>query len=937
MSELIKKRVVRDLIDELANLDPVSLELVGHKVIETLENKTLVHHGINKDYKPVGYTVDTFSQDFTIVGEYSTESDYFEDSSGRKKENRFDKIEKDINHAIEKSGSTPPSTIYLVSSEEEPASFRGNFNNSKVSEENRKRVKFLDARELAKAIFRSSLDNSQAADFYRHYLPDFSQNLDRYEYYGRVPSACAHHQTEQSFIDTIRQHFAAGAQVCVVHGLSGSGKTQAAIDYVRADLPQFGNYLWISGSDWPDDTPLTAIKRSRGGVAMNVAGLFNATKTLLIIDDLGRAVTPNSFADLRTGFELGGRVLVTSQIGVPGSPIHLQLPLMSMAIGLQVLGEAEDTASETCKQFVDACRFCPLILAVTREVARIDDVPADDLYREILHDPKTVHENGGGNVMERVLRRLSTENRQALQKIANSGCTTYDSQFLRGFIGINARASLQSLAILNRTAATATLSVHDLICRVSRSGTHADHELAQAITRYLDQKRGEMTPSVLRQIHLSEDQLQAAYDAGWDAKQAGWLTYSLLQIDRPSRAELIASLKGIELNADMPIEQLLCIVDAREAASYDLDKEARAAHYQSCADDYGKIAAEAKDPDVRAEMLHHQGKALRRCSEIDAALACFDQLLKERPEWQATYGQIAHLGTQTDASADAKKQGEAAIRRLVADVQKDVYAVPLRVSLAALSRLRSYTNVSSEINADAAAVKQFGDVVALSAMEGFDQFYEAFLALTALFGYRHGETCLAVAEIFPDMLAIFPNTVHPRQWVNACEALANISIVAARSGNRVLAGKLESTMRAFTDELASTSGGDPFVARVLAKTFLAINDPTAALEATKKIPDDTKDHWLLYQQAKAELALDQTIAASTTAKRALDAAGKDPRGKTRLAIYYDLMSQGYEAGGSIPDALQSLETARRLATDDQYERQLTARIEALKARQALSD
>jgi len=67
MSELIKKRVVRDLIDELAYIDATSLELVGHKVIETLENKSLVHHGINKDYKPVGYTVDTFSQDFTVI------------------------------------------------------------------------------------------------------------------------------------------------------------------------------------------------------------------------------------------------------------------------------------------------------------------------------------------------------------------------------------------------------------------------------------------------------------------------------------------------------------------------------------------------------------------------------------------------------------------------------------------------------------------------------------------------------------------------------------------------------------------------------------------------------------------------------------------------------------------------------------------------------
>ncbi|HHK0421796.1 TPA: hypothetical protein ACQQH9_006691, partial [Pseudomonas aeruginosa] len=87
---------------------------------------------------------------------------------------------------------------------------------------------FLDARELAKIIFQSSQDSSQAADFYRDYLPDFAQNLDNYEYYGRIPPACVNHQSEPLFLDAIRYHFGRGAEICVLHGLSGSGKTQAA-------------------------------------------------------------------------------------------------------------------------------------------------------------------------------------------------------------------------------------------------------------------------------------------------------------------------------------------------------------------------------------------------------------------------------------------------------------------------------------------------------------------------------------------------------------------------------------------------------------------------------------------------------------------------------------------------------------------------------------
>jgi tetratricopeptide (TPR) repeat protein len=932
MSEFIKKRIIKNLIDELADIDSTSLEIIGHKVIETLESKKLVHHGINKDYKPVGYTVDTFSQDFTIVGEYSTEDKYFEDSSGGKNENRFDKIAKDILHAVAKSGDTPPSKIYLISSDEEPASFRGKFNKSDLAKEHAARVNFLDARELAKTIFQSSQDNSQAADLYRYYLPDFAQNLDNYEYYGRVSPACTNHQSEPLFLDSIRHHFAAGTEICVLHGLSGSGKTQAAIDYVRAALHEFGNYLWISGEDWKDGVPLTAIKRSRGGVAINVAGVFNSTRTLLIVDDLSRRVTVESFSELAPGFALGGRVLLTSQQGEPNSPIHLSMPRLSLVTAFRILGEDEATANDTTRQFVGACRFCPLILAVTREVAEMDGIDKDDLYREVLAMPQAAHGDDGGPIMARILKRLSEMNRQALVKIANSGCTTYDSHFLTSFIGANARASLQRLAILNRTATSSTLSVHDLICRAVRAGALDGRELADAVERYVERHGGEMVPSVLRQIHLSADQLLAAHE-GRGERRPDWLTYALLQMEHSAKAELIGHLHGSALRTDMPIAELLCVVDSKEAYSYFLPKNDRPGHYEACAEEYGKIAEETMEPDIRAEMLHHQGKALRRCDQLEAAWVSFQRLLTDRPGWHATYGQIAHMGTQRGASDEVKSEGEKAIRSLIKDILKDLYAVPLRVSLAALSRLRSYPGVREELAANPADIKQLADVVAMSALEGFDQFYEAFLALTSLFGYRHGEVCVAVAEVFPDMLAIFPNAVDERQWVNACEALTNVATVASEEGKHDFARKLYGTASAFAQELSRSSGNQSFAARVITKTFLAAGNAEEALAAVNRIPEQSRDHWLLYQQAKAELALDYRDEALMTAARALELASRDTKAQSRLSIYHDQVSQCLEALGKMPEAITSAMTAHSLVRDDKYGEHLRARIEKLMQQQ----
>jgi tetratricopeptide (TPR) repeat protein len=935
LSEFIKKRVIRDLIEEIADLDAASFELVGHKVIELIESKELVHHGLNKHHKPVGYTVDTFSQDFRIVAEYSTGKDYFEDASGSKNENKFIKIENDIAHAIEMAGNITPEKLYLVSSIEEPPSFRGKFNKTDLAIKHSDKTFFLDSRQLAGKIFDYSRDRSQAAEFFRFYLPDFSQNLDNYEYYGLTPPVCSNHQSEPLFRSAIQDHFAAGRLVCVLHGLSGSGKTQAAIDFVHSEAAAYGNYLWIDGNDWCENVPLTAIKRSRGGVEINVAGVFNSTKTLLVVDDLSRQVTANTFAELEKGFAFGGRVLVTSQIGEPNSDIHLPVPLLSKEVAYSILGENSNSADDDTSAFVEACRFCPLILAVTREVAKTDGVDKAELYREVLAMPDVAHQPDGRSVMERILQRLTDQNRKALVKIANSGCTTFDSKFLSKFIGANARSSLQKLAIVTRTEVSSTLTIHDLICSAVRTGDPDGTELAAEVVQYVERHRGEMVPSVLRQIHLSADHLLTAHQARADSP-LDWLTYALLQLESSDRLGLAPGSYSRPIRVDMSISELLCVIDMREAHSYTLPGAQRKAYYLDCAEEFGNIAAITSDTDMQVELYHHQGKALRRSDQLDDALGCFRAVLRERPGWHAAYGQIAHAGTQRGASEAVKKEGETAIRHLIDQVLADVDSVPLRVSLAALSKLRSYSSLNSEVQ-NQASVKQLADVVAMAALAGFQQFYEGFLAFTSLFSYQFGEHAVAIAEIFPDMLAIYPDAVDKRQWPNACEALANVATAAAALGKPHLAARFNETACAFAEALSRSDRMNCFTLRLVAKTYVGAGKAEAAIRALATMPDSEKDHWVLYQQAKAELAVHQPERARESAQSALDLASKDPKAKNRLGAYFDLLSQCHEALGDIDLALSATKEALDLTAGEKYRRQLRDRIAALEVRNTGND
>ncbi|HJV20758.1 MAG TPA: hypothetical protein VJ552_12820, partial [Sediminibacterium sp.] len=242
MFEIIKQRIIKNLIEEIECLSPTYLEIVGQNVLSFKENKRFIHHGINKDYKPSGYTVDSFTDDSKIIIEYSTDLKYFEDTSAKDaKIPFFEKIEKDIKHAIEHTAPQLPDKIYLITSQQEPPSFRGNFNKTLIAQEHAGRTTIYDNRELAKLIYEQSINSDEAASFYKQFFPGFSQDLDNYEYYGKAPSFCEKHITNDDAVKMIVEHFGK-YNVCVLYGVSGSGKTQLAIDYLHTEKQNFENY-----------------------------------------------------------------------------------------------------------------------------------------------------------------------------------------------------------------------------------------------------------------------------------------------------------------------------------------------------------------------------------------------------------------------------------------------------------------------------------------------------------------------------------------------------------------------------------------------------------------------------------------------------------------------------------------------------------------------
>lgn len=916
MFEHIKERIVKNLIAEVECLDAGDLEIVGNHMVSIMEDQRFIHHGLNKDHKPSGYTVDSFSPDSSIIVECSTENGYFQDYVENNLLSSYKKIRKDVRHALKHVNSSQIKKIYLVCNQLEPPSFRARFNKTDIYLENKEQINILDSRQIAEIIYQQSKENPSYADFYRQYFPNFSQELDNYEYYGKIPVKCENYYSEPAILQAITSHFAKRGPICILHGVSGAGKTQAVIDYVHSNKNNFANYIWITGDDWKENTSLSAVQRTRGGAPINVAGLFNNSKTILIIDNIKQVINKGQFNELESGFKKGGVVLATSQLSVPNGDYYLPIPPFSQEVALNILGEISPP-SELTRQIIEKCRYSPLILATARIMVESQGVKRVDLYREILEAPSELMGPDGSSMIRTILEKLEKRTLQDLKKVASTELTVFDIDFLRNFTSILSCNNLQQMSIVMMANTPGIVKIHDLICTAIRDQSNYE-EVVIAVEKYIADKNGEMTTSVLRQIYLT---CSLILEYKKEHPGLDWLTYALLQVEGDKKYELICSIYPQNFTAEMPLSNVICLIEAKELHGYTIsDKEPRREYYKACAKEFETALLLYHDIDRKTELYHHLGKALRRCQEYDAAYNTFLKLLKIRPSWHATYGQIVALGT-LKVSNTIKEAGKKYMKLLLEDMLNDAASVPLRVCLAAITKLRSYTSVTKEVINNEQKVDQIAQIIASAALENIGQFFEGFVAFSSIFGYHYGKNCVALAEDLPEIITVTPEMVEARQWVNACEALANIATSAQREGKDNLRKILLDKSIAFADSVALQEHINSYEARAIAKTYNRCNMPSKALEIISKVPIKNQDHWLLYRKAEAEMML-KSEDALKTAEQAYELLQLDKKNGDRAASYLELISKCQKQSGNTEKAVEILSKAIEACADPKYKMQL---------------
>ena len=426
MGNSIQECIVNILADEITSISPTDLEKISCRLVEQITGEKMQEFGVNSNGRPVSGTVDGTSDNSSIIYECSTEKNYFTDKN-------FKKISKDIDHAIKYSKAPHGLKIFLISSQKEPVKFREKFNAYKSQKYSQYDISIYAAVKIADLIFESILENAQAMDFYQVFFPRFALEMDKYTYYGTPPRHCERYVSNELGLASIEDHFTK-CPICILYGLSGAGKTELSKEFSLLQIEKGMNCLWITGDDWKENKSFRDIKGGRGGNSINVAGIFNSHKTLLVIDDLKRKINNNDFEELDDGLRIGSQILVTSQFYNIGVEYYLKIPKLSIDSLMQILGESEDTISNNGRFVLQKCMSLPLILSTIYNMVDKIGIEREEIYINILNHIEDLKDGEGKSVIKRILSNLAESDYRALEKIANSKIYMYEAKLLKKFI-----------------------------------------------------------------------------------------------------------------------------------------------------------------------------------------------------------------------------------------------------------------------------------------------------------------------------------------------------------------------------------------------------------------------------------------------------------------------------------------------------------------------
>ncbi|RXH31126.1 hypothetical protein XH99_11025 [Bradyrhizobium nanningense] len=438
---------IERLVPNIEAIGPGPLfETFGTRFLARLLDIPLVQRGVSVRGNPIGRTVDATALNDSTVAEFSTEKGYF----------AGDKPRNDLAHITYRHPSAKQ--IYLVSSQVAPAGSIDAFVEANRSQG--RSVHVLDARRIAEEIVDRLMVSDDAIDDLSEFIPALATVRDEHALDLRAPRPGSRH-IQRLDVDAAIAEALRRSPCIAISGMGGVGKSEAAAAYVETHRSEYVQTIWLDGVQIERIEDLSAAAIRRAGDALNVVGLLNSRRCLLVIDDARVNLEP---AQLSKMCGQGSHIILTRRV----ASNSYSLPLLTENESKSLL---EADGVDPCprpifEKVLATAGGHPLSLALINAA-----VANGTIWDDIAIDCEEIGKftDGDIRIYERILGRLRPNLEGELAVFAWADQPICDTGFLRYAIKPVGVRNLQANA-LTAVDRASVVRLHEIVFAALRSG-----------------------------------------------------------------------------------------------------------------------------------------------------------------------------------------------------------------------------------------------------------------------------------------------------------------------------------------------------------------------------------------------------------------------------------------------------------------------------------
>lgn len=758
------------LTQEIEGLDSLHFEKLGYILTDALSGKKLIHKGTDSRGQPRRSTVDSYSDDGTIVGEYSVDKNYFSDLS---------KPCGDINHALREHPQVKK--IYLLAGVRMRPSEGKNMTAlcHKMQASFQGDILWYDVEEIAKYILKDLLPKTEIVRRLSKLLPSLKSIYLSFPNTVALPKLPPNYQTAPETIEKAYR-ILTSRRVLLLTGISGIGKSALAVKLASKLLEdeQLDTAYFIdSAIQIKSCRDLSAADCELGGQKINLFGTLSTRRSLVILDDLRHDV--DLIVDqLQQDAGDSSYVIVTSQLSsgyASQAGIEFQVPFLESEVLIGDVVNWKLPGKKRCPPeqihlIAQKAKGYPLVLNCIRTSLFYGNLDPEDL-ENFLEDIAEAEVEGEKKLMFRLLNGHLDVVGRGLKSIRWLESQYISEPLLEKITSKADVASLRKRSLIQSTAGV--IKIHDVIYQCMQELSMEDvteRECVQFQRRFYQffkRERDTKSADYFKALHLHEEKI-AALAQGCQEPGEEWYFY-LHSLSSDSANMLPA-----------PMEERLAVWPDGTPSKYVvwavleyIDYRLRRMDYKDpIRQNYIRVSIDMlrsalprleSSKDIYQSVVHHIGKLLVMARDQDNAMRCFQHILESAPDRHETRLQIARIYKRTNHADSALPEYCSLL-----DTYLNGGSISMSVVLAAyedICSMKMEKAVKKYYLLDQFLMLQ--NAVASMAVESFDQPYKVLSKIMKFYTYDYPEKAVQLMHSVP-----IPSTGTIRQ--DSCFAVAQM-------------------------------------------------------------------------------------------------------------------------------------------------------------------